>query len=399
MKTILRNINIFKYSILMSVLAVVVIIMTENYLYHVLAVFLSSFTWWFPYYKLNNQTIKNIISNKVRMNEAGLSLLSGIDNDNKNASVMLPEVIDNIIRINTVIKDATEKLNSSFSNMLGKNDSQSTLLSNIMSELSSDDTENKKGNLNLEQFVCETSEILNNYVTLLVTISDKSIGATYKMQDMVKQMDVMFKLLEDIQSLSEQTNLLALNAAIEAARAGESGRGFAVVADEVRTLSIRSHEINFQIRKQIELTKECLDEANDFVGEIASIDMNSTLEAKSRMDGVLTDIQNLNTLLSDSIAESSKISSDLKRDVNQAVMALQYEDLVTQLSDVSELLLSKELEKRQSVSDYASSRTNVIEIIDGIKGIIFKLNAEISEKSGNKQVVQNDMDEGEIELF
>lgn len=400
MNKTLSGLNTIKYPVLTSLLAMIVIAYTDNSMFHIIAVFVSSSIWYLCSNKnIKNQKEKNNNKNEIQLSESGMELVSCIENDKEVGSVMIPEVIDNITRMNTVIKDATHKLNTSFSSMLEKNNSQSVLLSNIMLELSTGDDEDKKGNLNLEEFVSVTSKILNDYVSLLVSISDKSIGATHKMHDMVTQMDSMFELLEDIHNLAEQTNLLALNAAIEAARAGESGRGFAVVADEVRNLSIRSRETNEQIRKQIVSTKDCLTEANDFVGEIASIDMNVTLEAKSYMDEVLVDIKNLNSLLSSSIKESSEISFSLTYDVNQAVMALQYEDFVTQLCEISEFLLSKELEKKQLVANSTNNKTNVIEIITGIKEIIYKLNNEISEKSSKKQVVQSEMVEGEIELF
>jgi len=393
--------NISKTAVIMTLLVIASIIFTSIILVQISLVILSSLLWYSVVYKnfIKNQDNHN--TSNFQLTKTAHNLILCIENDNETAEIMLPEVLDNMSRIKMVISDATEKLNVSFTNMLSKNDNQNIILNTIMDELSSNSSGDGNGNgkLNLDQFVKDISKILDDYVNMLVTISDKSISAAYKMQDMVTQMDDMFTLLEDINGLAEQTNLLALNAAIEAARAGESGRGFAVVADEVRALSRKSRETNDKIRIEIEKTKDCLSEANYIVGEISSIDMSVTLEAKSHMDEALLDIAKLNKMLSKSINESSKISESLKIDVTNAVIALQYEDLVTQLTEISNFLLSKELEKKNLVANSTDSNMHIDDIVGTLKNIIFTINTVIKDKSCRMQVSQSKMSEGEIDLF
>ena len=104
--------------------------------------------------------------------------------------------------------------------------------------------------VSLAHFANDMGRILDDYVRLFLDVSSKSIQAVHKIQDMVKHLDGMFGLINEIRGIADQTNLLALNAAIEAARAGDAGRGFAVVADEVRKLSKDSNELNDEIRQK-----------------------------------------------------------------------------------------------------------------------------------------------------
>jgi methyl-accepting chemotaxis protein len=95
-----------------------------------------------------------------------------------------------------------------------------------------------------ETIVAEVATDMNQ-LSSFVQHSSESV------QELGKQSEQIYSIVNVIKGIADQTNLLALNAAIEAARAGEQGRGFAVVADEVRSLAARTSASTKEIADMI----------------------------------------------------------------------------------------------------------------------------------------------------
>ena len=229
--------------------------------------------------------------------------------------------------IQSMIEESSINLHRCFQGLSASANAGRDLMMGIVDQLSED---GGKAGVSLEGFANEVGGILDNYVTLFIDISDKSVQAVHNIQDMVTHLDGMFGLIEDIRGIADQTNLLALNAAIEAARAGEAGRGFAVVADEVRKLSKDSSELNEQIRERAETAKSTVTNVEKVVGEIASLDMNIAIDAKGHLDGMLEELERVNKEVAKSVNEGAAIGDEINQQVVQAITAFQSADIVSQ---------------------------------------------------------------------
>jgi len=306
-------------------------------------------------------------------------------------------VVDTEIdRASTLIKDATEGLSESFKHLKRLSDDQQGMLDIVIN--------NHRGPVDdegttLESFVDDSNQTLEDFVQVIITTSKQSLEAMAFTDEMSNQLEGIFSLLGQVESLASQTNLLALNAAIEAARAGDAGRGFAVVANEVRALSVNSTELNNDIREEISSAQIIIEKLKSTVHTMASADMTSTLEAKEKVSLMVAHVGESNIKTNTIIEELADISPKIADTVSTCIRSLQFEDLTCQTLYSLKNNMSTITSLNELINGFERGNSNPHQQLQLLQQQCQNLIEQSQHSDDNRSVSQSSMDEGDVELF
>jgi methyl-accepting chemotaxis protein len=299
-------------------------------------------------------------------------------------------------RANTLIKDAVEGISESFKHLKDLSDDQQCMLDAIINSHHGD-VDNK--GTTLESFVHDTSETLENFVQVIITTNKQSLEAMLFTEKMGKQLEGIFGLLGQVESLASQTNLLALNAAIEAARAGDAGRGFAVVANEVRALSVNSTALNNDIREEISSAQVIIGKVKSSVETMASDDITSILQAKERVSLMVAHVGESNIKTNAIVEELTEISPKIVGTVAIGIRSLQFEDLTCQtLSSLKNNMLTI-ASLNEVINRFERGSANPNQQLQLLQKQCQNLIEQSQYLDDKRSVSQSSMDEGGVELF
>jgi len=316
-------------------------------------------------------------------------------------------VSNDLDQVKSIIADSTSNLSESVTGIHAETTNQNQILDDLIEKLLALTSQNRnEGNDDsVGNFTKETEQIVGKFIQTIREMSSTSESITDDFGNMFGRINDVVNLLDDVDQITSQTNLLALNAAIEAARAGEAGRGFAVVADEVRNLSRRTASFSDEIRGLTTSTRDSISSVQATLDSISNTDMAVIEDAQNEISEMWQQTQNINENIIERTGQITELSESIQAHIQQGVMSLQSDDMVSQLMDHLNVKIdSLQQFINQIIELHGQASDDQTE--EGLRLRAQKMNelavqsqASFASLSSSKAVVNQNMDVGEIDMF
>ena len=304
-----------------------------------------------------------------------------------------------IERCQSLVHSATSEMMNSFKALDGLIEAHRTETERaleLIQEMSGkgDDEESN----DLVSFISQASNTLERLVEIICGFARENFRVTNAIQELITELDAIFRDIGKVNGLADETAMLAINAAIEAARAGEAGKGFAVVSSEVRKLSNNTKVLNDKISRKIRTANRLVDQVNKAVGWMGTFDvsLDNTVSFRDEIVGFLGKLERLNTSTHSVLATLETQAEQIEGHISDAMRALQFEDIVKQAANTAVVRLRDFFEDFEE----ALKATEVDrETDDFIDHFVNSLEERIEAKVVHVPASQDSMDQGEAFLF
>jgi methyl-accepting chemotaxis protein len=228
----------------------------------------------------------------------------------------LTAIIGDVGRARKLLSEAIPGLVASFNGLRADLALQSDDLLDVSGQL-----EGKSGD---NGFLVLMRSMLGTLMDELASVNANSGKLLGRINHLSQEVQGIIEHTAEVDWMARETRLIALNARIEAQRAGHSGRTFGVVANEVKTLAERASLFSGKIREVANRATDELALAQKSFQALASKDMESLSEVRAQVMKTLERLDQSNAR----VAQSLK---GFEANVDTAIRALQFDDMMTQL--------------------------------------------------------------------
>jgi methyl-accepting chemotaxis protein len=182
----------------------------------------------------------------------------------------------------------------------------------------------------VEDLARATRETLGHLLQRIEHSSQLSTLTVERMQEIERRIAGLKETLRDIDDIASNARVLALNGQLEAARAGTRGAAFSVVATETAKMARAAIAASKNMRDVIASLSSDIGACSEDLRQRSSADSEMATKSRSEVDQAFDAMTVVHEGMNRAMDQTRQDCQELARDVHQAVIALQFQDSVSQ---------------------------------------------------------------------
>jgi methyl-accepting chemotaxis protein len=199
-------------------------------------------------------------------------------------------------------------------------------------------------------------ELIAAYESMLQQLTASLTGIAETAQQLERRHEAVRESLKHVDALLDQLSahdsqigMIALNTSVAA---GSGGTGLVSMSDQIRTLSLESKALTRDIRRNLEEVKSQAQETYS-AGRVAAQQAKDAAQFADAEVRKLTDgMRETSREVGDALAQISMLGTEIQTDINNIIIALQFQDMTQQkLQRLKNPLLTDLTTSLRAISD------------------------------------------------
>jgi len=240
---------------------------------------------------------------------------------------MLPILTGQLKEVTRHVEEAVVKVCGSFQDMAERARQAATQATLSSGNAAAADSTEEVG---IEGLISRTRATLGSLLQRIDQSSASSDMTAEQMGAMEQKIEDLTGTLHGVDEIARNARVLALNGQIEAARAGVQGAAFSIVAVETAKMAQHAATSSKSIQKRIGDVSTSINRAATELRKRAANDQCEAARSREEVNAALDTMSSLHADMQQAIEQANRNSDRLARDISAAVMAMQFQDAVSQ---------------------------------------------------------------------
>ena len=179
----------------------------------------------------------------------------------------------------------------------------------------------------LPDLIAAYESVLQQVTASLMSLAETALQLERRHEAVRENLQHVDTLLDQLSAHDSQIGMMALNTSVAV---GASGADFVSMSDQIRTLSLESKALTRDIRRTLEEIKNQAQETHVAVRAAVQQARSAAQSADAEVGKLTTGMRENNREVADALAQIGTLGNEIQVDINNIIVALQFQDITQQ---------------------------------------------------------------------